>query len=367
MAGLYKRNGIYWGRVERQGKEHRRSLKTKDRKTAEGRIRAWISELEGTAFGEKPRHTYAEAEARFISDHFPTLKRRGAERYATSLMNLSTYFGGRILHEISSALLSEFETARRNTTVVLSIGKGNSTRTLNGVSSSTIRRDLACLSSLMSCAVEWEWIDANPVPAFLKRKAKRGLKENPPKTRYLTVEEEVRILAAASPLVAVVIMLAIDTGLRSEELFSLKWWQVDFVRGIITTTTFTKSGRIRAVPLPSRSAALLGKRKGKATDYVFVNPDTGERYVSMKDGIKAAWQRAEIAKCTMHDFRRTAGCRWLQRDRMTMAEVSILLGHSSYAVTEKHYAFLEGEKVAASVVKLELDRTKTGSHPNGDY
>ena len=40
-----------------------------------------------------------------------------------------------------------------------------------------------------------------------------------------------------------------------------------------------------------------------------------------------------------------------------MEEVSILLGHSLIAVTEKHYAFLEGEKVAESlggkVVKLE--------------
>lgn len=358
MASLYKRNGIYWGRVERAGKEHRRSLKTKDRKAAEGRLRTWVAELEGTAFGEKPRRTYDEAEARFINDHFPTLKRQGARRYSASLTNLSAHFGNKMLHEITSSLLSEFESARRTTPVTLTIGKGHATRTLNGVSASTIRRDLACLSSLMSCAVEWEWVDANPVPAFLKRKAKRGLKESPPKTRYLTEREEAQMLAAATPPVADVIMLAIDTGLRSEELFSLRWSQVDFVRGIITTTTLTKSGRVRAVPLPLRSAALLGKRKGKATDYVFVNPDTGERYLCMKDGIKAAWQRAKIAKCTMHDFRRTAGCRWLQRDRKRIEEVSIMLGHSSIDVTQRSYAFLEAEEVAASlgggnVVKLE--------------
>jgi hypothetical protein len=38
-------------------------------------------------------------------------------------------------------------------------------------------------------------------------------------------------------------------------------------------------------------------------------------------------------------------------------EVSVLLGHSSVQVTEQRYAFLESEKVAASI----SGRTKTGT------
>jgi integrase len=48
-------------------------------------------------------------------------------------------------------------------------------------------------------------------------------------------------------------------------------------------------------------------------------------------------------------LRRTAGCRWLQRDGKRIEEVSILLGHSSVLVTEQRYAFLEGERIAASL------------------
>jgi hypothetical protein len=40
-----------------------------------------------------------------------------------------------------------------------------------------------------------------------------------------------------------------------------------------------------------------------------------------------------------------------------MEEVSILLGHSSVAVTEQRYAFLEAETVAGSL----SGRTKTGT------
>src|SRR5215831_4978246 len=358
MAGLYKRGKTWWARIQRQNREHRRSRKTANREVAERRLRAWLEELDATAFGDKPRRSYAEAEARFIQEHLPTLKLRGAERYGTSLKNLSPHFGGRMLHEITRGLLSEFEAKRRSEPVTLVIGK-HATRTINGVSASTTRRDLACLSSLLTCAVEWEWIDANPVPAYLKRRAKRGLKESPPKTRYLTEEEEAKLLAAASSAVADAVILAIDTGLRKEELFSLTWPQVDFGRGIITTTTRTKSGRMRTVPLPLRSAAILGKlHRSNRIPYVLINPETLERYVSMKDGLKGAWQRAKIARLSWHDLRRTAGCRWLQRDGKRMEEVSILLGHSSVFVTERCYAFLEGEKVAASlgagkVVKLE--------------
>jgi Phage integrase family len=81
-----------------------------------------------------------------------------------------------------------------------------------------------------------------PIAAFLRRRAKRGLKEGRARTRYLTPDEERVILEAASPAVRWAIMLAIDTGLRRKELFSLKWPQVDLLRGLVTTTTLTKSG-----------------------------------------------------------------------------------------------------------------------------
>jgi integrase len=358
MAAIYRRGKIWWGRIQRGGKEHRRSFATTHRGEAERRLRSWIEELDATRFGEKPRRSYADAEGRYIKDHLPTLKLRGAQRYATSLKNLSPHFGGKMLHEITSGLLSEFESGRRTSPVEVAAGK-HATRIIDGVSPSTIRRDLACLSSLLTCAVEWEWIDANPVPAYLRRRAKRGLKEGAAKMRYLTEDEEARLLAAATADVRDAIILAIDTGLRREELFSLQWWQVDFVRGIITTTTQTKSGRMRKVPLPMRSAAILGRfKRSQRAPWVFINPDTGERYLQMNKGLAGAVRRAKIPRLCWHDLRRTAGCRWLQRDGRSMEEVMVLLGHSSVQVTEKHYAFLDGEKVAASlgganVVKLE--------------
>jgi integrase len=66
---------------------------------------------------------------------------------------------------------------------------------------------------------------------------------------------------------------------------------------------------------------------------------------------------AKVTDVQWHDLRRTAGCRWLQRDGKSLEEVSILLGHSSVLVTEKSYAFLEAEAVAESLA----GRTKVGT------
>jgi integrase len=342
MAGLYRRGKVYWVRAQRKGREYRRSLQTGNRAVAERRLREWLDELDAVQWGDKPRRTFQEAAKRFIAEHLTTLKPSAAKRYGVSLKNLAMHFGGKMLHDISSASLSEFETKRRT----------------EGVRPSTIRRDLACLSSLMTSCVEWEWIDGNLVPGYLKRRAKRGLKEAPGRTRYLSPDEETRLLENATPAVRTAIALSIDTGLRREELFSLTWTQIDSVRGTISTTTRTKNGRTRKVPLPSRSAQMSAQLPRRIdSPYVLVNPDTGTRYVQMNKGLKAAMRRAGIDDLCWHDLRRTAGCRWLQRDGKSMEEVSILLGHSSVAVTEQRYAFLEAETVAESL----SGRTNTGT------
>lgn len=332
MAGLYQRGSTWWARAQRQGTEHRRSLKTRDKREAEKRLRHWLAELDAIAWGEKPRRAFDEAALKFVNEHLPTLKRSSAIRYGVSLKWLADHFEGRSLDQITSAALSEFETARRSA----------------GASAPTVRRDFACLSSLLTSCEDWEWIDdgKNPVPSYLRRRRKRGLREAPARKRYLSIEEERRLLAACSPTVALAVALAVDTGLRREELFSLTWPQVDLARGIIATTRDTKSGKARTVPVAQRSAQAIAALPRHIRSPYVLWQGAGARYVQMNKGFKAACRRAGLADLRWHDLRRTAGCRWLQRDRRSMEEVSAMLGHSSVQVTETRYAFLEGELVA---------------------
>jgi len=345
MSRIYRRGKTYWIRAQRDGREHRRSLKTTDRKIAERRARLWLDELDAVAWGEKPRHSYADAEERFIREHLTTIKRGAALRYSDCLRHLSEHFGAMTLDQITSATLSDFETKRR----------------LQGMSPSTIILDFKCLSSMLTSCVDWEWIESNGVTAYLRRRSKRGLKAGAARTRYLTEAEEVALLNAAGTALRQAIMLAIDTGLRREELFSLQWWQIDLDRGLITTTTKTKSGRPRVVPLPERSRAIVAALP-RTVDYVLINPVARRRYGDMGEGLSRAQKRAGISDLRWHDLRRTAGCRWLQLDGKRIEEVSVLLGHSSIKITEECYAFLEAEQVAASL--SGLTKVGTGTFAN---
>lgn len=347
MAAIYKRGKVWWARAQRKGKEYRQSLETGDRATAQKRLDVWLKELEAQSWGDRPRLTFANAAKAFVVNYLPTLKPSSATRYGVSLKWLSDKFETSMMDEIGREELSAFETWRRAI----------------GASNPTIRRDLVCLSSVFSYCEDQEWIgdNVNPVPGFLKRRAKRGLTESPPKRRYLSQAEEDALLKESNGLTYDAICVAIDTGLRLEEQLSLTWPQVDLKRSMIQTTADTKSGKRRWVPLPARSAQILAQRKRENAKsfYVFAHED-GRRFVTFVNGFRAAVRRAKLAKTSWHDLRRTAGCRWLQRDRRSMEEVCKLLGHASLTTTEKHYAFLDEEAVAQSV-----GRTKPGTRIGG--
>lgn len=303
--------------------------------------------MDAAAWGTKPPRQFREVMKRFAEVHFRTLKPASARRYAVSMKALGRTFDGLTVQQVTTATLSEFETARRT----------------EGATAPTIRRDLACLSAMLSYCEEWEWIDvgANIVPAYMKSRSKRGLRESPGRRRYLSDAEEAALIEAASDTVRAAIVLSIETGLRDQELMTLTWPQIDFDKRIIRTTTDTKSKRARTVPLAQKSAQVLkALPRHISSPFVFFG-EGGERIGRMVKGFKGAARRAGVKDIRWHDLRRTAGCRWLQRDGMSMAEVSLLLGHSSVAVTEKSYAFLEEEKTAQKAAQGKRTTRKKAS------
>lgn len=350
MATIYRRGRQWWGRVQRTGKDYRKPLKTAVEAVARKRLAEWLDELERTAWGEKPRHTFDDMALKFIDEHLPTLKPNSRRRYLTSIAALTDHFESLYLDEITSARLSDFADERRRAGTRVAerwIGRRAST----AISPSTIRRDLACLSAMFGCATEWEWAEHNPVPAFMKARKKRGLREGDPKTRWLTHDEEASLLAAAEGPLRSAIILAIDTGLRRDELLGLRWDQVNTARNQIELTAKdTKARRAREVPLLSRAGTVIGTIPPRLrSPYVLVNPKTGERYTQLNKGLAAAARRAGIKPLTWHDLRRTCGCRLLQDHAMSMEKVSLWLGHSSVVVTEKAYALLETEHLHAAI------------------
>ena len=358
MASLYKRGKIWWGRFSYKGDEFRKSLETASKSVASERAAKWEKELKGTYWGEGAGKTFDDAMVSFLESHCPTLKPSAALRYTKSAKPLTAFFTGMALSAISSSILHDFVAKRR----------------ASGLSAPSIRRDLACLSSMYTHAiVDKEWCETNPVLSYLKRQKRRGaLRESPPRTRYLSHDEEARLLAAClvdkngKPLPkgdlprartqAHAIAFAIDTGLRAEEQWSLTWDRVDLKKGeIVVPKEIAKSHKERRVPLLPRAAQILAQipktdAKGFPYKYVWVDA-SGNRFVGRRKGLQEAAKRARIASIVWHDLRRTCGCRLLQDHKLTKDQVQEWMGHESVAQTERAYAFLAADALRKAVHK----------------
>ena len=206
---VYKRGRIWWIRFQAAGITIRQSSRSRSRRVAEGFEVELREEHACLRRGGKPRMTFDDMMARFVREHFPTLRPSAGDRYAVSIKALRRHFGGVPLDGIGRGALSDFVTARRKE-----------------VTTTTVRRDLACLSSACEDAIGWDWLDANPIKAF----SRRALPEGKPRTRYLTGEEYDRLIAGAVPHTAALIRFAVATGLRKEEQLGLVWTAVDLAR-----------------------------------------------------------------------------------------------------------------------------------------
>ncbi len=345
---LKLRGNVWWFRKRVQGKDQEISLETDNLGVAKARRDRLLQELReqgGARWGENRRHTFNDAAERFGKEHFKTLKDTSRVRYIVSISNLLKIFDNVPLCEISSVKLGEFEQRRR----------------CEGVTNSTIRRDFACLSVIFSTAEEWEWVAKNPVKPYLRGRAKRGLKEGDPRTRYLDHQEETALLQAASPKAAEAIIFAIDTGLRKKEQLSLLWSRVDLRAREIYVAKETSKTKPRTVPLLERTWRLLSemaRTRDLRSGYVFTTAD-GQGYSirspTLWEALQKACRRAGIADhVEWHDLRRTCGCRLLQDRGFSLEAVSHWLGHSSVITTERHYAFLTKTELHRAVAKSEL-------------
>lgn len=360
MATVYQRGKTWWGRFQYKGDEFRQSLETASRSIAIRRLAKWEADIKAARWGEGRGHTYDDAMTSFLDNHCPTLRPSSRLRYETSAKPLTAFFSGLSLSEITSSRMADYEASRRR----------------QEVQAPTIRRDLACLSSMFTHAiVDLEWCDTNPVLAFLKRQKRRGrLKESPPKTRYLTAEEETKLLAACltdklgNPIpngkdLADAIAFAIDTGLRANEQWSLTLDRITIRRErkkiaggeVVITKEIAKGKRERRIPLFPRAAQIAAQQpthddKGKPYPAVFVNK-AGARLVGRNQGLKEAAKRAGLAALSWHDLRRTCGCRLLQDHRLSLEEVRDWLGHESVQQTERAYAFLKADALQVAVQK----------------
>ena len=296
---LYRRGPIWWMRFSYQGRQIRRSTDATDRKLAEQiyfKVRGLIAD--GTWVETpppRPHKTVRDLLERYLRDYSAPNKAAGTHRRDQSLAaHLLRAFGDVPLDQLRPARLADYKASRR----------------AQGVAAKTLNDELGLLGHAYKVAErEWEWATDNPVLKIAKEKV-RNLIE-----RWLTPEEEQRLLAVSPTWLQEIIVFALHTGMRRGEILNLHWSHVDLARRTLTILE-QKNGARDTLPVNDTAMEVLQARAAVRTsnmEAVFLNGAGHPRNArNLLRAFYPAMRKAGITRFRFHDLRHTFATRLIQ-------------------------------------------------------
>jgi integrase len=244
-------------------------------------------------------------------------QKRSWRRDRLTLDHLEPAFRGRLVSEITTKNVEEYKAKRHK-----------------DVSETTINREIALLSNVFTTAVTWKHAMSNPVRGVAR------YEEPDPVERPLTSDEEGRLLSAAPRHLKPILVLLTNTGLRRNELLSLRWKNVHFTTSqLLIPKTNCKRKQLRMVPLNSVALEIL-QSLPRDHEYVFYNRRTGTYIRDIKTAFHAACEKAGIKGLRLHDLRHTFATR-LRDKGESLTTIMKLMGHSKYETTLRYAHVLE--------------------------
>ena len=347
--GLFERHkgsGVWWIRYADQvGKEHKESVGPKKlARTVYQKRKAEVSE--GRYFPKRRTRAipFGEIAGMYLEEHSKVNKpQRSYQEDSYMMKNFKEEFKDKPLREITSLDVERLKAKMAQRVAV-----------------ATVNRRLTLLKHLFTKAMEWDYVDSNPV------KKVKFFKENNARVRYLTEEEEAKLMTALPSYFRPLAVLALHTGLRRGEILGLRWGDVDF-RTETLTIGRAKHGESRYIPLNKvafKTLVALKRDKKVLAPYVFTT-EAGKYLHKFERTFLTAVKKAEIENLHFHDLRHTFASR-LAMSGAPLRTIQELMGHKTIAMTLR-YSHLSPTHLRDIVNKLcgsareEVTGTKTGT------
>jgi integrase len=371
---VYKRGKIWWYKFNWNGSSVRESTKQTNKRVAEQIEAAHKTSLAKGEVGIRDRAPVPTLKEFADGDFVPFIearfedKRNTLDYYKNGLKGLKAHapLSGCTLDTITADRIAAFVAKLRQ----------------NGLSVTSINRQLEVLRRLLKLAVEWGKVEkALPKVQMLPGENHRD--------RVLSEEEESRYLEGATAIANGIeeayqralkgvratmrgeqpfkpqdpfvlrdaATLLIDCGLRPDECFRLRW---EHVRDEAVHVPFGKTQNARrTIPLTPRAAAFLEMRRAVAkTEWVFpaLTKSGHIEKSSLKKQHAKACKLSKVSEFVLYTFRHTCLTRWAAfMDPYTLA---YLAGHSDFATTRR-YVHPQAHTVREA---MERARNARGGH-----
>jgi integrase len=338
---IYKRGKIYWYKFTFNGQAIRESTRQTNQHTARDMESAHRASLAKGEVGIREKKT-APTLGDFIAHRFEpwaeasTSAKTWLDYYRPGIRTIQTYkpLANLHLNEITSEKAADFAAWRKSA----------------GLQVSSVNSSLQVLRRVMRLAAQWGEIEVAPPVRMLPGERHRE--------HIVKFEEEACYLTAAPEPLGSAAAILIDTGMRPDECYRLRWESVTWTNGrngtILVTHGKTAAAR-RVLPLTVRARNILQARweaVGMPVEgWVWSAPTRSGHFEksTLKKQHKKALRLSRVRPFVLYSLRHTfltrlgeSGC-----DAWTLARIA---GHSSVAMSARYVHPSE------DAVLLALDR-----------
>jgi len=282
-----KSSSTYYALVKRNGRQIRKSLKTKDRKLADRRLKDFRQSIEKLSGSKNLKQTtFQELTELWFPTATSDLKPSSKSRIELCLKFLNKNFGHSFINGITPRDCQNWSNRR---------GKS--------ISASTYNKEFETLNRLFEYAIQEGIILDNPSKVIKRRKVTDKAILIPSRKEFqILIETLFKSDSRYAEALTLVKLLALS-GMRLTEATSIKWGEIDFEKGIFVVTggtAGTKNRLVRHVPLFPGLKNLLNELK---QDQRFERDQKIISIKSAKNAIKTSCRVAEIPTFSHHCLR----------------------------------------------------------------
>jgi integrase len=342
---VYRRGKTWWYVFELEGRRVQESSGFTNKTAAlraEAIRRTALLERRAGFTKQKLAPKFEEFVVQFLKWSAEQHRPKTHDLHCLNCQTLSRFFKGKYLDEITTTMVEDFKSARKQERIQWAEKRC--------VSGATVNRALTTFKLLFHRAAR-EYLVRNPVVGVAM------YREPIDAMRVITFGEQTAYLSKTSQPLHDIARVMLHTGMRPEEVFRMRVENIDFKeKTVLNPFGKTKAAR-RIIPLTDDLLAMLAARvkqaAAKGTPFLFVSRGDEQKPIgSVKKAHRSAITRAEIkGHFRIYDLRHTFATRAVAAGA-DLPTLSSLLGHTSILMTMR-YVHPAAEQKRVAMGKFE--------------